>query len=66
MSLGKRWREIFPRRPRGLDRIRDMEEKLRLAKEYAVSLPEGKELSLIDRFAIWLRPFLKNINPKNP
>jgi hypothetical protein len=65
MSLKERWRKIFPRRPRGIQRIREMEAKLAVVKKYAAVLPEEGKLSLLGRFLIWLRPFLKNINPKN-
>jgi hypothetical protein len=66
MSFFERWRKIFPRHPRGLDRIREMEAKLAVVKKYAAVLPEEGKLSLLYRFFIWLRPFLKNINPKEP
>jgi hypothetical protein len=66
MSLKEHWRKIFPRRPRGLERIRRLKMDLAVVKKYAAVLPEEGKLSLFDRFFIWLRPFLKNINPKEP
>lgn len=59
-------RSFWMPRPRGIQRLRRMEEDLAAMKEYAAILPDEGELDLIDKVVIKSKPFLDKLNLKNP